>query len=414
MPPPNVSTGGRPADIKPWNMPSNPNWQNNSNGRHHIFLFDGTWNDESGVNPAEFTWDAARQLWVSQADPTKAYPPITSNLVKTHLALGADGASQLTHYFRGIGNDNENDPLNAAVEGAFASMEPHIRNSAYCLFLQNYQQGDQVSIFGFSRGAASARLFARDLAANGFVDKAAIGYRYSRINDASGDLRLDVWDLNLRWSKTLVSGDDIPIAFLGVWDTVPTNIPSKPADWKVPACVAKAVHCMSLDETRQLFVPTTLTYPKSRNDDMKEVWFPGAHSDVGGGYFNDALSRVTLDYMWKNWASAVAAQNLPPVTWHDDLAAQYVNTDGLQWLRHQTTTGATTLAGFAPRDITPCTGNLPRVHPSVENFVQHGGLQFCVEGDGFPPNCVVSSPVYQPVNYPGADKVELYDSTDWT
>ena len=413
MPPPNQNTGGRPADLKTWNMPSNPDWQADSGGRHHIFLFDGTWNDETGVNPADFTWDATRLLWVSTTDPTKAYPPVTSNLVKTHLALGPDSASQLTHYFRGIGNDNENDFLNSAVEGAFATMEPHIRNSAYCLFLQNYQQGDQVSIFGFSRGAATARLFARDLAANGFVDKVNIGSRYSRVSDTNGDLRLDVWDLNLRWSKTLVPGDEVPVAFLGVWDTVPTNIPSKAADWKVPASVAHAVHCMSLDETRNLFVPTLFSYPKSRGADMKEVWFPGAHSDVGGGYYHDALSRVALDYMWKNWASAVAAQNLAPVNWQADLATQCVATDGLPWLRHQTTSGATTLDGFSPRDITPCTGDLPRVHPSVENFVQHGGLQFCVEGEGFPPDCVISSPIYQPAAYPGADKVELYDSTDW-
>lgn len=412
MPPPNQNTGGRPADLKTWDMPSNPAWKTDSGGRHHIFLFDGTWDDDTGINPANFTWDQTRLLWVSQDDPSQAYPPIVSNLVKTNHALGPDGAGQITHYFRGVGNDDENDAINQTAEGAFASMEEHVRNAAYCAFLQYYQQGDQVSIFGFSRGAASARLFARDLAARGFVNKVTIGSRYCRVRN-SGEIRLDVWDLVLRWSKTLVSGDDIPIAFLGVWDTVPTNVPAKAADWKVPATVGRAVHCMALDETRDLFVPTPLSYPKSRSSEMKEVWFPGAHSDVGGGYYHDALSRVALDYVWKNWDSALAAQNLAALTWRTDLAAQYVATDGLPWLRHQAVGLTVDLGGVSPRDLTPCTGGLPRVHPSVEQFLQHGGLQFCVEGDGFPPECVISSPVYQPLAYPGADKVELYDSTSW-
>ena len=412
MPPPNQNTGGRPADLKQWDWKCNPAWQTDSGGRHHIFLFDGTWNDDTGVNPTDFTWDAAHQLWVSQADPSKSYPPIVSNLVKTNHALGPDSPGQLTHYFRGIGNDDENDAVNQTAEGAFATMEEHIRNSAYCAFLQNYQQGDQVSIFGFSRGAASARLFARDLAARGLVDEARIGARYCRVRN-SGDIRLDVWDLVTRWSKTLVPGDEIPIAFLGVWDTVPTNVPAKAADWKVPATVGRAVHCMALDETRDLFVPTRLQYPKGRSSEMKEVWFPGAHSDVGGGYFYDALSRVVLDFMWKNWDSALAAQGLSALTWRTDLAAQYVATDGLPWLRHQELGLTADLGGVSPRDLTPCTGGLPRVHPSVDQFVQHGGLQFCTEGEGFPPACVISAQVYQPLAYPGADQVELYDSTDW-
>ena len=412
MPPPNQNAGGRPADLKTWDMPSNPNWKTDSGGRHHIFLFDGTWDDDTGINPANFNWDQTRLLWVSQNDPTKAYPPIVSNLVKTHLALGPDGPGQLTHYFRGVGNDDENDAINQAAEGAFATMEEHVRNAAYCAFLQYYQQGDQISVFGFSRGAASARLFARDLAARGFVNKVTIGSRYSRVRN-SGQIRLDVWDLVMRWSKTLVAGDEIPIAFMGVWDTVPTNIAAKAADWKVPANVAHAVHCTALDENRDLFVPTLLSYPKSRTADMKEVWFPGAHSDVGGGYYNDALSRVALDYVWKNWDSALAAQSLPPLTWRTELAAQFVSTDGLPWLRHQASGLTVDLGGVSPRDIAPCNGGLPRVHPSVEQFVQHGGLQFCMEGDGFPPECLISSPVYQPLAYPGADKVELYDSTTW-
>jgi uncharacterized protein (DUF2235 family) len=412
MPPPNLTSGTRPNDLKQSDLPCNPDWKTDSGGRHHVFLFDGTWNDDTGINPSNFTWDNGRQLWISQSDPTRAFPPIISNVAKTHFALAPDGPRLITHYFRGVGNDEENDAVNQRGEGAFSTMEEHIRNAAYCDFLQNYAKGDQISILGFSRGAASARLFAQDLFARGFVDEITIGSRFTQVKNG-GQLRRDVWDLATRWSKTLISGDEVPIAFLGVWDTVATSVSAKPAAWRVPDSVGRALHCMALDETRNLFTPTLLQYAKSRSTEMKEVWFPGGHSDIGGGYYNDALARVTLNFMWKNWDSALAAQQLTGLTWRNDLAAQYVSTQGLPWLRHQELGFTANAGGVGPRDLTPSIGGLPRVHSSVEQFVQHGGLQFCVQGDGFPPECTISAPVYQPLAYPGADKVELYDATAW-
>jgi hypothetical protein len=53
------------------------------------------------------------------------------------------------------------------------------------------------------------------------------------------------------------------------------------------------------------------------------------------------------------------------------------------------------------------------VHPSVEQFVQNSGLQYCVEGEGFPPQCQISARVYDPLAYPGPDAVQFYDATTW-
>ncbi|MBC7368697.1 MAG: DUF2235 domain-containing protein [Undibacterium sp.] len=190
-----------------------------------------------------------------------------------------------------------------------------------------------------------------------------------------------------------------------------TTISAKPAAWRVPDNVGRAVHCMTLDETRDLLKPTLLQYPKSRRASMKEVWFPGADSDVGGGYFNDALARVTLAFMWKNWDCALAAQQLTSLQWRNDLVAQYSTTAGPPWLRHQQPGFTASVGGASPRTLAPCTGEAPRVHPGVDQFVQHGGLQFCIESAGFPPARTVSFPVYQPLAYPGADRVERYDTT---
>ncbi|HEX2854034.1 MAG TPA: DUF2235 domain-containing protein [Opitutaceae bacterium] len=410
--PPNPNTGNRPNDLKTSDLCCNPDWKTDSGGRHHIFLFDGTWNDSTGMNPADFTWDNLRQVWISRADPTKAYPPIVSNVAKTNSALAPDGPRQITHYFRGVGNDDENDSPNRLAEGAFSEMEEHTRNAAYCDFLRSYCKGDQISILGFSRGAATARLFAQDLATRGFVDEITIGSRYRPVKN-TGLLRHDVWDLTTRWSKKLISGDGLPIAFLGLWDTVATSISAKPTAWRVPDTVARCVHCLAIDETRNSFTPTLLQYPKNRSADMKEVWFPGCHSDIGGSYYHDALARQTLKFVWKNWDSALASQQLTGLQWRSELWAQYVSTLNLPWLRHQEGGFTAKVGGVSPRDLTPCSGGKPRVHPSVEEFVQRGGLQFCVEGEGFPPECVISSPIYQPAAYPGAGGVEIYDDTTW-
>ena len=171
--PPNRTVPSKPRDVVRSTVACAADWQVDSGGRHHVFLFDGTWNDETGPNPADFSWDPTRQLWVSRTDPTRAFPPIITNVAKTMHALAADGPGQLTHYFRGVGNDDENDALNRLVEGGVVGEETFIRRNAYLAFLQHYRRGDRISILGFSRGAASARLFARDLRQRGLLDAVA-------------------------------------------------------------------------------------------------------------------------------------------------------------------------------------------------------------------------------------------------
>jgi hypothetical protein len=411
--PPNPQPTARPHDLKVGIIKRNPEWDAPARKRHHIFLFDGTWNDRTGINPADFSWDDVRQVWVSRTDAAKVYPPIVTNVVKTHAALAADGPTQLTHYFRGVGNDDEHDAANVLSEGATARYEPFIRHLAYCQFIENFRRGDELSILGFSRGAASARLFARDIAQHGFVSELMIASRYVKAR-LTGDLRREVWEIWPKQSKVLVPGNEVPIAFLGLWDTVATSVSARTGDWAVPANVRRAVHCVALDEFRTLFSPTLLRYDPSRAKAMKEVWFAGVHSDIGGGYFCDGLGRLTLSYLWRCWNNAIAKDRLPKLKWQVKRAAGLTKTKGLPWLRHsETREGVEFLV--EPRECTAANGGRPRVHPSVEKFVQLGGLQFCEEDSrAFPPRCTITPAVYTPVAYPGGSNVELYDSTSWS
>ena len=407
--PPNRTVPSKPRDVVRSTVTSAADWRTDSGGRHHVFLFDGTWNDETGPNPADFNWDPARQLWVSRTDPARAFPPVITNVAKTMHALGADSPGQVTHYFRGVGNDDENDALNKLVEGGAAGEEKSIRRNAYLAFLQNYRRGDRISILGFSRGAASARLFARDLRERGLLDAVLIESRRRRVRN-SGDSRLEVWGLYTHKAKTLLPGDALDLAFVGVWDTVAASLRVKQPELEPDAAVGHVVHCVALDEERNLYAPSLLLDPGRPN--VKEVWFPGCHSDVGGGYFHDALGRLTLDFMWRNWNAALATQGGAPLAWRAAAVARYTDMAGLTWLRHSEG-GLLAKLGLSARPCATPTGRPPRVHPTVERFVQEGGLFFAVEGEGFPPATRVSGPVYAPPAYPGATGVELYDRTDW-
>jgi hypothetical protein len=99
----------------------------------------------------------------------------------------------------------------------------------------------------------------------------------------SGDSWLEVWGLYTNKAKTLLPGDRLDIAFIGVWDTVATSLGVNPAELEPDAAVGHVVHCVALDEDRKLYAPALLQDPRRVN--VKEVWFPGCHSDVGAAIF---------------------------------------------------------------------------------------------------------------------------------
>jgi len=202
-----------------------------------------------------------------------------SNICKVHLFAGGtvdnsacaiDG--QVSLYYKGVGTWAE-PGLKASYRAAFgdgAMRDIYIR--AYADLVKIHQKGDSVYIFGFSRGAATARLFASYLS----KDEHKIG------------------------------GITPSIAFLGVFDTVVqssdvgdsediTNLDVEGKDSSLPECVRRAVHLVSLDDRREPFKPTLF------NEDPRvtEVWCPGNHSDIGGGYYHDGLSDACLKCMMK-------------------------------------------------------------------------------------------------------------------
>jgi Uncharacterized alpha/beta hydrolase domain (DUF2235) len=180
-----------------------------------------------------------------------------------------------------------------------------IVDRAYLDVAKVYQQGDRVFIFGFSRGAAIARLLA-----------SVIGHR---------SIPTSIWTLRFFgrsiavWSSSRKIEDvqnPVMVDVLGCWDTVGAfgiskNIFGIPfqqmnllKDLTVALCVKRAYHMVALDETRDAFVPTLMEPDPTDSKRITEVWFSGSHGNVGGGYATDQLSDVTLDFLLRHVSSS--------------------------------------------------------------------------------------------------------------
>ncbi|KAG8770261.1 hypothetical protein FRC12_004408 [Ceratobasidium sp. 428] len=166
---------------------------------------------------------------------------------------------------------------------------------AYNFIAQNWAPGDRIFLFGFSRGAYTVRKVAGLIGRLGILsrqemDRFFLYWNALYKNDTSVEIE---------------RGLDAPIEFLGTWDTVGAiheNIfsPKRDAlslrDTELPDCVETARHALAYHDNLKIFMPTYYTdYNSSR--DVEEVWFPGAHSDVGGGYEDHFIADISLCWM---------------------------------------------------------------------------------------------------------------------
>ncbi len=145
---------------------------------------------------------------------------------------------------------------------------------------------NRIYLFGFSRGAYTARLFAH------LIDKCGIPHdkrKCDEVIDAFLDHDTD--------AGKLLSNNQarrMPITALCVWDTVKAAWIDDYDDEALPDIVENAFHAMSIDENRGKFKLTQFN-----SDRAVQRWFPGVHSDVGGGYLEDEsdLSNIALIWM---------------------------------------------------------------------------------------------------------------------
>nr|WP_325262189.1 DUF2235 domain-containing protein [uncultured Rhizobium sp.] len=271
-----------------------------------ILCCDGTWNTPDDMDGGQPSPTNVRKIYNAVADKD------------------ATGIKQDAYYHPGVGTDGT--WWRRAVEGGTGKGLADNIKGAYKWLASTYKSGDQIYLFGFSRGAYTVRSLGGMISKCGLLDikaskldeegtwKAieAIFTEYRAESEAgakrkqSGKIHFhNVAPGGTRNASTLIQ-------FIGVWDTVGAlgipddmgflNLLDNPEnhefhDTTLGSAVLNARHAVALDEFRQSFMPTLWVKPDGWTGTLKQVWFPGVHGDVGGGYAATGLSDGALLWM---------------------------------------------------------------------------------------------------------------------
>jgi hypothetical protein len=255
--------------------------------------------------------DGTRNEYLDEGNPKR------SNVPKLSDAVVNDGVKQIVKYMPGVGTRVGT----YFVGGASGFGTARRIRTAYRFLSETYSLGDKLYLFGFSRGAFAARSL------SGFVEAVGLLLR-KHLNHVE-----QAYDLYVRGSDRDQSPlheflqdmtgsgapvpdvSTLPIYFIGLWDTVAAlgtpgrteNLTArfiKHHKTELPTNVTHARHALALHELRRDFKPLLWTgcNPLSSGQSLEQVWFPGVHSDVGGGYGGyphetAELSDVALDWI---------------------------------------------------------------------------------------------------------------------
>lgn len=263
-------------------------------------------------------------------DGTWNKPEDNTNVWRTKLMLARqdlDGVPQLAYYDTGVGTRWYDRRLGGLLG---IGLEKNIRE-AYLWLMENYAPGDELFVFGFSRGAYTARSLVGMIARCGLLRPGApmsvaqLFDRYRRGKEATPLYELEYRkrnepdfapELEDRW--LLQYSERIDVKFIGVWDTVGAlGIPIGALKFltrdryffhntRLSVTYENAFQALALDEHREPYQATLWTdytpkvpdaTPPSRVPHVEQRWFVGAHSNIGGGYRNDLLAQVPLAWL---------------------------------------------------------------------------------------------------------------------
>ncbi|EZF31568.1 hypothetical protein TMEN_2627 [Trichophyton mentagrophytes] len=294
-------------------------------GRRLVLCFDGTGNHFKG----------------NESD---------SNVVKLYQMLDRHDKRQFHYYQPGIGTFNVNMSNSITIFGRMrskiseiidkaigTSFEYHV-SSGYRFLMRYYKPGDDIYIFGFSRGAYTARFLAEMIEHVGLLsmgNEDMIRFVYGafskwqtirgKTNKTPKDIEVEDY---LQKLKVTFCRKEVGVFFLGLFDCVNSvstlEIPFSHREYRycAPSPAKHVRHALSIHERRLKFKPALFTFEsEDKEASVKEVWFAGNHSDVGGGfaYENNArflLSDIPLAWMLEE-ALSVTDAPAGPLTFDD-------------------------------------------------------------------------------------------------
>lgn len=250
-----------------------------------------------------------------------------SNVLKLYR-IATKNDNQRIYYDPGIGTLGQRDEwsrLKQNVKGVFGlatgyGLDDNVLD-AYRFLAEHFEEGDEVFLFGFSRGAYTVRVLAGFTHLIGLLHPDQLNFAgyalaaYKRASEKS--------DFHIAWDfRRITRGRTVPIKFMGVWDTVASVMVPRRDRLYIPSLLMLPYtrtnpsveifrHAIAIDERRRMFRLNRWVDPQDfmpdpfagaeavRPQDIKQVWFAGVHADVGGGYAEaeSALSKFPLDWM---------------------------------------------------------------------------------------------------------------------
>jgi uncharacterized protein (DUF2235 family) len=234
-----------------------------------------------------------------------------SNVLKL-FRIVRKNEGQIVFYHPGVGTISSSDPwsrLKSEALGVLGLLTGYGLDEdvldAYCFLIDTYENGDQIYLFGFSRGAYTIRVLAGFLRLVGLLprhQRNLSGYALTAYKRAA-----EKNDFEIAWRfEQIASSRRVPIKFIGVWDTVSSVIVPRPDRLYLPSLEALPYtrtnsyvevfrQAIAIDERRRMFRINRWTDPQeyqpnpfdrltAKPQDIKQVWFSGVHADVGGGY----------------------------------------------------------------------------------------------------------------------------------
>ncbi|KAI0871473.1 hypothetical protein GGS24DRAFT_58553 [Hypoxylon argillaceum] len=309
-----------------------------------IICCDGTWqNSDNGYVKSN------RNKPVSRLQ----IPSNVTRISKCFRRTCSDGVFQIIYYQSGVGS--RSGVLDRLFGGAFGiGISENIRE-AYAFLCANYVDGDKIVLLGFSRGAFTARSIGGMVSDLGLLNRNGMDYFFPIFKDMQnwtnehyddpfptipftnkpkGEGAAAIYRERLIENYTRVKEDKgqgglIQVLAIGVWDTVGSlGIPDVEflSRLGIKRCtheyqfynthlstkIQHGFHALALDETRGPFTPTLWERRLQEQDtsDLRQVWFPGSHANIGGGWPDQGVADTTLAWMMDQ-LSSVGCEFLP-------------------------------------------------------------------------------------------------------
>ncbi len=282
--------------------------------RKLVVCCDGTWNDatQKGSNKLK-----------------------TTNVARFHNLLDQTQANQLSFYQPGVGTGGF---LDRHIGGMYGRGLGKQIMACYQWLVSEYQPGDVIYLIGFSRGAFCARSLAGlinryGILVNHFPSAKALAKAVNVLYREGYQYSLEDRQLP---TPMPVHPDSKTVGFVGVWDTVGAlGIPDDLVifdlfdaprryrfhDVELSREVLNGRHALAIDEQRSSFFPTL--WSNEQHPSVKQVWFAGAHADVGGGYEERGCADISLEWMIEEVRNPHLNGDVPALSFIDNFANSF-------------------------------------------------------------------------------------------